>query len=131
MPASGPYYRSGRAPDNPGIGKRVHSFHGISVAFSCGSYDSLINHLGAKSDIVVTSETIYRTEALPGLTALLRNACTDAQQQCLVATKVLCFGVVGGVRSFRGLWNQRTCLKEDALGKPSLFGNGKSGKSCE
>ncbi|KAJ6598449.1 hypothetical protein DFH09DRAFT_1131795 [Mycena vulgaris] len=74
--------------------------HGISLVFSSGSWESLTPRLDVKSDIVLTSETIYRTEALPGLIALLRQACTDAQPLCLVAAKVLYFGVGGGVSEF-------------------------------
>ncbi|KAJ7090913.1 hypothetical protein B0H15DRAFT_837306 [Mycena belliarum] len=74
--------------------------HNINLAFSSGSWESLTAHLDVKSDIVLTSETIYRTEALPALIALLRKACTNTQPLCLVAAKVLYFGVGGGISEF-------------------------------
>ncbi|KAJ7252118.1 hypothetical protein B0H12DRAFT_1202650 [Mycena haematopus] len=76
---------------------------GISLAFFSGSWEFLATHfrsVNAKHDIVLTSETIYRTEALPALIQLLRQACTDTQPLCLVAAKVLYFGVGGGVSEF-------------------------------
>ncbi|KAJ6456378.1 hypothetical protein C8R45DRAFT_577010 [Mycena sanguinolenta] len=76
---------------------------GISLAFFSGSWESLATHFGsvdAKHDIVLTSETIYRTEALPALIQLLRQSCTDTRPLCLVAAKVLYFGVGGGVSEF-------------------------------
>ncbi|KAJ7019226.1 hypothetical protein C8F04DRAFT_1148520 [Mycena alexandri] len=73
---------------------------GISLIFSSGSWESLTTHLDVKYDIVLTSETIYRTEALPPLIQLLRRACADSNPLCLVAAKVLYFGVGGGVSEF-------------------------------
>lgn len=55
---------------------------------------------------MLTSETIYRTESLPSLTAIMRGACNaDVPKSvddylCLVAAKVLYFGVGGGVAEF-------------------------------
>ncbi|KAJ7782516.1 hypothetical protein DFH07DRAFT_324803 [Mycena maculata] len=78
--------------------------HGISLAFSSGSWESLKTHLesrgGALYDIVLTSETIYRIEALPILIELLHRACADSDSLCLVAAKVLYFGVGGGFSEF-------------------------------
>jgi len=76
---------------------------GISLAFFSGPWESLTTHFQsgeAQHDIVLTSETIYRTEALPELIQLLHQACTDAEPLCLVAAKVLYFGVGGGVSEF-------------------------------
>ncbi|KAF7357921.1 hypothetical protein MVEN_00838500 [Mycena venus] len=76
---------------------------GISLAFFSGSWESLTTHLQsgeAKHDIVLTSETIYRAEALPALIQLLHQACADSEPMCLVAAKVLYFGVGGGVSEF-------------------------------
>ncbi|KAJ6594582.1 hypothetical protein B0H19DRAFT_1096127 [Mycena capillaripes] len=76
---------------------------GIGLAFFSGSWESLTAHLEStelKHDIVLTSETIYRIEALPALIQLLRQACTTSQALCLVAAKVLYFGVGGGVSEF-------------------------------
>ncbi|KAJ7678704.1 hypothetical protein B0H17DRAFT_1078121 [Mycena rosella] len=104
-------------PDLKGAFTASLATHGISLAFSSGSWDSLINHLDAKSDIVVTSETIYRTEALPALIALLRKACTDTQPHCLVAAKVLYFGVGGGVSEFVRALESKTMLEKGCAGK--------------
>ncbi|KAJ7762491.1 hypothetical protein B0H16DRAFT_1674108 [Mycena metata] len=72
----------------------------ITLVFSSGSWESLTTHLDVKYDIVLTSETIYRTQALPALIHLLRQACADSNPLCLVAAKVLYFGVGGGVSEF-------------------------------
>lgn len=79
---------------------------GISLAFFSGPWEGLTTYLKSsvetKHDLVLTSETIYRTEALPALIQLLHQACADAQSRplCLVAAKVLYFGVGGGVSEF-------------------------------
>ncbi|KAJ6507399.1 hypothetical protein C8R47DRAFT_1192095 [Mycena vitilis] len=77
---------------------------GIDLVFFSGSWESLTTHLQSgdvKHDIVLTSETIYRAEALPALIQLLHQACTaDSRPMCLVAAKVLYFGVGGGVSEF-------------------------------
>jgi protein-histidine N-methyltransferase len=55
---------------------------------------------------VLTSETIYRMESLPRLAAIMRGACNAEGSKdvddylCLVAAKVLYFGVGGGVADF-------------------------------
>lgn len=68
-------------------------------------------------DIVLTSETIYRTESLPYLVNLLRSVCTSEEVNqdpsqgkhdnrssspslCLIAAKALYFGVGGSVDDF-------------------------------
>ncbi|KAJ7879478.1 hypothetical protein B0H14DRAFT_2708748 [Mycena olivaceomarginata] len=67
---------------------------GISLAFFSGPWEGLTTYL--------RSSTIYRSEALPALIQLLHQACADAQSRplCLVAAKVLYFGVGGGVSEF-------------------------------
>ncbi|KAF8056660.1 hypothetical protein FPV67DRAFT_1611377 [Lyophyllum atratum] len=52
-------------------------------------------------DVVVTSETIYRTESVPALLGLMRRAGGGAGT-CFVAAKVVYFGVGGGVNEFVG-----------------------------
>ncbi|KAJ7122036.1 hypothetical protein C8R43DRAFT_1148984, partial [Mycena crocata] len=74
--------------------------HRISLAFFSGSWVSFASHVQLKYDIVLTSETIYRTDALPSLIWLMHAACADSESLCLVAAKVLYFGVGGGVSEF-------------------------------
>ena len=86
--------------------------HGVSLRFLSGSWDTFdIPAAGGKYDIVLTSETIYRPESLPSLVALMRAASTppapkgpqppiDTLGSCLVAAKVIYFGVGGGVSEF-------------------------------
>ncbi|KAF8067563.1 hypothetical protein FPV67DRAFT_1416506 [Lyophyllum atratum] len=56
---------------------------------------------GDAYDVVVTSETIYRTESVPALLGLMRRAGGGAGT-CFVAAKVVYFGVGGGVNEFVG-----------------------------
>ncbi|KAJ7467027.1 hypothetical protein FB451DRAFT_1259900 [Mycena latifolia] len=91
--------------------------HGISLAFSSGSWESLTTHIDTKSDIVLTSETIYRAEALPALIALLHKACSDTQPLCLVAAKVLYFGVGGGASEFVRTLESRAMVEKGCAGK--------------
>lgn len=51
-------------------------------------------------DIVLTSETIYRLESLSALIDVMKKAVGQHDYQCLVAAKVLYFGVGGGVSEF-------------------------------
>ncbi|KAL4257613.1 hypothetical protein AB1N83_011084 [Pleurotus pulmonarius] len=51
-------------------------------------------------DMVLTSETIYRVESLSALIELMKKAVSQHEYQCLVAAKVLYFGVGGGVSEF-------------------------------
>ncbi|KAF7376652.1 hypothetical protein MSAN_00082000 [Mycena sanguinolenta] len=92
---------------------------GISLAFFSGSWESLATHLGsvgAKHDIALTSETIYRTEALPALIQLLRQAYTATPSLCLVAAKVLYFGVGGGVSEFLRTLQSKTMVERGLSG---------------
>jgi protein-histidine N-methyltransferase len=85
----------------------------ISLRFFAGSWASFdVSAAGGKYDIVLTSETIYRTDSLTSLIHLLRTACGCEEQPlkpsplpskldlCLVAAKVIYFGVGGGVSEF-------------------------------
>lgn len=95
--------------------------HKISIRFFSGSWDTFdISNTGGKYDIVLTSETIYQTESLPSLIKLMKSVCgcsdrslealassqlslaskADTSYLCLVAAKVLYFGVGGGVSEF-------------------------------
>lgn len=92
----------------------------ISLVFSSGSWESLTGHLksgGVKYDVVLTSETIYRTEALPALVGLLRRACADSQPLCLVAAKILYFGVGGGVSEFLNTLQSNTMVERGCAGR--------------
>ena len=96
--------------------------HKVRLCFLAGSWSSLrekLPHQGRPPyDIVLASETIYRTEALDAFLGVLRTAiakpmaaaAADATSLCdqevvrpplcLVAAKVLYFGVGGGVQGF-------------------------------
>ncbi|KAG6877151.1 hypothetical protein C0992_010681 [Termitomyces sp. T32_za158] len=75
----------------------------IRLKFFSGSWNSFPV---TPYDIVLTSETIYRSESLSPFLALLKGAANvqDKQKQkvhlCLVAAKILYFGVGGGVEEF-------------------------------
>ncbi|KAF7315954.1 hypothetical protein MIND_00112200 [Mycena indigotica] len=73
----------------------------IRLQLFSGPWQSLAAHIPPTQafDIVLTSETIYRLEALPALIQLLEVA-SGEQAICLVAAKVLYFGVGGGVAEF-------------------------------
>ncbi|KAF8143327.1 hypothetical protein K438DRAFT_647461 [Mycena galopus ATCC 62051] len=103
---------------------------GISLAFFSGSWESLTNHfqsMQAKHDIVLTSETIYRTEALPALIQLLHQACTDTQPLCLVAAKVLYFGVGGGVSEFMRTLQSSAMVDKQSSGSAEVVWERKVG----
>ncbi|KAG6860474.1 hypothetical protein C0995_010765 [Termitomyces sp. Mi166 len=72
----------------------------IRLKFFSGSWSSFPV---TPYDIVLTSETIYRSESLILLLALLKGAAgarKEKEHLCLVAAKVLYFGVGGGVKEF-------------------------------
>lgn len=103
---------------------------GISLAFFSGSWESLTTYFesgATKHDIVLTSETIYRTEALPALTQLLRQACTESQPLCLVAAKVLYFGVGGGVSEFLTTLQSKAMVEQGCSGKAEVVWERKVG----
>ncbi|KAJ7233915.1 hypothetical protein C8J57DRAFT_1439586 [Mycena rebaudengoi] len=94
--------------------------HRINLAFFSGSWESLTTHLeasGSKYDVVLTSETIYRTEALPALIILMRVACAGPDSVCLVAAKVLYFGVGGGVSEFVRALQSKKMTERGSSGK--------------
>lgn len=85
----------------------------ISLRFFGGTWESFSRRLllekeglelsGPLFDIVLTSETIYRVESLPGLLKVLCHASSTSSSSesiCLVAAKVVYFGVGGGVNEF-------------------------------
>ena len=98
--------------------------HKVRLCFFAGSWASLrerLPHQGKPPyDIVLASETIYRTEALEPFLGVLRTATNTPEAAavadagaaslrdqevarhplCLVAAKVLYFGVGGGVQGF-------------------------------
>ncbi|KAI0263071.1 hypothetical protein BC834DRAFT_888990 [Gloeopeniophorella convolvens] len=91
--------------------------HRVRVRFFAGGWGSLPPLLRAERgyDVVLASETIYRTGALGAFLGVLRAA---APGVCLVAAKVLYFGVGGGVQAFEravredggrvaGVWEHR------------------------
>ncbi|KAG1731721.1 hypothetical protein EDB19DRAFT_1737026 [Suillus lakei] len=81
--------------------------YGVNLRFFSGSWDTFdLRNSGGSYNLVLTSETIYRMESLPSLTAIMRGACNAEGPNgvddylCLVAAKVLYFGVGGGVAEF-------------------------------
>jgi protein-histidine N-methyltransferase len=90
--------------------------HKVRLCFFVGSWESLrekLEHQGMPPyDIVLASETIYRPQSLDAFLGVLRTATatpaavavSDEVVQrpplCLVAAKVLYFGVGGGVQGF-------------------------------
>lgn len=91
----------------------------ITLKFFSGSWEDFI-HRGelTKYDLILTSETIYRTSSLPSLVGLLKSRSRVTIQEgeksggmpgelplpgktlCLVAAKVVYFGVGGGAGEF-------------------------------
>jgi protein-histidine N-methyltransferase len=78
--------------------------HSVRLCFFSGGWMSLRIKLEQRPpyDIVLASETIYRTDALGAFLGVLRVVMREAPQRtlCLVAAKVLYFGVGGGVQEF-------------------------------
>jgi protein-histidine N-methyltransferase len=89
--------------------------HKVRLCFFAGSWESLREKLAHQGklpyDIVLASETIYRPQSLDAFLGVLRTATatpaavavSDEVVQpplCLVAAKVLYFGVGGGVQGF-------------------------------
>ena len=89
--------------------------HKVRLCFFAGSWSSLSKKLAHQReplyDIVLASETIYRPQSLDAFLGVLRTttaasaavAVSDEVVQpplCLVAAKVLYFGVGGGVQGF-------------------------------
>lgn len=129
-PASASYRETRESPDpstpselsiTPGLKSAFLASlekHKISVRFFSGSWETFdISTTGGRYDIVLTSETIYEPQSLPALITLMKSACerpledltlaqlslasnTPTSYLCLVAAKVLYFGVGGGVSEF-------------------------------
>jgi len=84
--------------------------YGIHLRFFSGSWESFDLHAaGGKYDMIITSETVYRTDSLQPLvhlmqTTLLQDEKTPATRsslpRCLVAAKMVYFGVGGGISEF-------------------------------
>jgi protein-histidine N-methyltransferase len=72
--------------------------YSITLRFFSGSWEAFEMD-GAGYDLVLASETIYRLESLRPLARVLRRSC-ERDAACLVAAKVLYFGVGGGVAEF-------------------------------
>lgn len=99
----------------------------ISLRFLAGSWDAILytkNLFESPFDVILTSETIYRTASLLSLITLLRRACGEDDRipsmdsevrrislqsgtLCLVAAKVLYFGVGGGIVDFENMVQNR------------------------
>lgn len=101
--------------------------YGIELRFFSGSWQTFNSQsTGGRYDILLTSETIYRTDSLPSLIDVMRLSCLgrssedknqdetlaklsaeklsisseDSSYVCLVAAKLVYFGVGGGVAEF-------------------------------
>jgi protein-histidine N-methyltransferase len=78
--------------------------HRVRLRFFSGGWTSLRVLLtqSPSYDIVLASETIYRTDALSPFLRVLHAVMREAPHRtlCLVAAKVLYFGVGGGVQEF-------------------------------
>ncbi|TFK68302.1 hypothetical protein BDN72DRAFT_950267 [Pluteus cervinus] len=90
----------------------------VHLRFFAGSWATFnLQSCGGAYDIVLSSETIYQTSSLPSLVALLKAACghgealedlvqgkltisSENECLCLIAAKVVYFGVGGGVPEF-------------------------------
>ena len=71
-----------------------------------------MSNVTSRYNVLLTSETIYRLDSLPLLVELMRSTCNpsrtlysfhppqEGDYLCLVAAKVLYFGVGGGVPDF-------------------------------
>jgi len=109
--------------------------HGLCLRFFYGSWDTFdLGLTGGPYHLVLTSETVYHTESLPGLVRLLHDAShfsssgfdpgsgspsTDNGEGgrthaygCLVAAKTVYFGVGGGIAEFI------RCVESVAGGEP-------------
>ncbi|KAJ9479470.1 Histidine protein methyltransferase 1 [Pseudozyma hubeiensis] len=76
------------------------SQRGIHLNFHSGAWSEFPPTLGAKMDVILTSETIYSLESLPALVDVVSRYAGESALT-LVAAKVIYFGVGGGVESFK------------------------------
>lgn len=76
--------------------------HGLRLRFFSGSWDTFdLRRTGGPYHLVLTSETIYHPNSLPGLVRVMRDACSEGHGYlCLVAGKTVYFGVGGGIAEF-------------------------------
>ncbi|KAG9081450.1 hypothetical protein FRC06_005551 [Ceratobasidium sp. 370] len=77
----------------------------IETRFFSGPWDKFHTHSVLSDtdsyDLILTSETIYQLTSLPPLVRLLRDATgAGGQNVCLVAAKLVYFGVGGGIKEF-------------------------------
>lgn len=70
----------------------------LVLRFNSGPWEA-IDVASLPYSVVLSSETIYELASLPTLLRALKGACRD-ETLCLVAAKVLYFGVGGGVNAF-------------------------------
>ncbi|KAG9001561.1 hypothetical protein FRB94_004652 [Tulasnella sp. JGI-2019a] len=78
--------------------RRSLDCRGVALKFYSGAWLNFDVSLSANCDLVLTSETIYRTSSVPALIRVLRS--TTRKCLILLAAKVVYFGVGGGVREF-------------------------------
>ena len=88
---------------------------GIQLQFYSGAWSNFppsLTGIGMKTDMILTSETIYSLESLPALVELLsKYSKVEGEEEAglvLVAAKVIYFGVGGGVESFKQTLSQLT-----------------------
>ncbi|OBZ77661.1 Histidine protein methyltransferase 1 [Grifola frondosa] len=119
------------------------SAHHVHLHFFAGGWSAFdVPLTGGPYDLVLTSETIYRPDSLPSLVSLLRRASrprtldeltseltiSDAPSGCvcLVAAKLVYFGVGGGVSEFvravereggtvRTVWEHKEGVKRSVM----------------
>ncbi|GJJ12656.1 hypothetical protein Clacol_006900 [Clathrus columnatus] len=76
----------------------------IEFRFISGSWEDTntwITENRIKFDLILSSETVYQISSLPHLITLLHNSVSNVPPPlCLIAAKVVYFGVGGGVESF-------------------------------
>lgn len=84
------------------------SQHNVILRFSAGAWSNFNDVSPRTYDLVLSSETIYRTSSVPSLIEVLRRASRGTatfpeqgpETLALVAAKVVYFGVGGGIREF-------------------------------
>lgn len=112
--------------------KALSNYH-IDLRFFCGSWDTL--DLGMRADLVLSSETVYNPFSLPPLCRVLHALCWPTSKEasragvdshttlCLIASKVLYFGVGGGIDAFvheldkHGAWHHVRHAQTSGIGR--------------
>ncbi|QRV96070.1 histidine protein methyltransferase [Ceratobasidium sp. AG-Ba] len=92
----------------------------IDIGFFSGPWSQFRSRISTPYDLVLTSETIYQPASLPSLVQLLRDG--TGSGDCLVAAKLVYFGVGGGIREF-----QRTLGEGDVNGRAETVWEHKEG----